>query len=65
MTVQVTEASWESDAFAVNDVNGMMTLVLVDSGAKFDGEAVCARAEGVTVLSGACGPLGLPFHTCQ
>lgn len=42
----------------------MMTLVLVDSGAEFGGEAVCARAEGVTVLSGGCGPLGL-LHTCQ
>lgn len=60
------EASWESNAFfLVSEVNSMMTLVRVDSGAEFGGEAVRARAEGVTGLSEACGHLGLPFHTCQ
>lgn len=65
MTAQVMEASWELDAFVVSETENLMTLVLVDSGAKFGREAVCARAEGVTLLSGACGPLGLPPHICQ
>lgn len=65
MTVQVMEAPWEVDASVVSETENLMTLVLVDSGAEFRREAVYARAEGVMLLSGACGFLGLPFHICQ
>lgn len=65
MTVQVMEASWELDAFVVSKTENLMTLVLVNGGAEFGREAVYARTEGVTLLSEACGPLGLPLHMCQ
>lgn len=65
MTVQVMEASWELDAFVVSETENLMTLVLVDSGAKFGREAVYARAEGVTLLSVACGLWGCHFTSAN